>query len=121
MSEYVKIGMRADLPESGQVKEFSTGGRLICVTNVGGRFSAMNNVCIHRGAPLGQGSVERGNVVCPWHGWEFDPFTGAAAHNRQHCVPVYQLRFEEDGVFVRIDSQGAGSNEDVLQPDGSLG
>jgi nitrite reductase (NADH) small subunit len=62
----------------------------------------MDNVCAHRGGPLGQGSVERRKVVCPWHGWEFDPLTGAAAHNPQYRVAVYELRVEEDEVLISL-------------------
>ena len=41
----------------------------------------MENVCLHRGRPLGQGTIEGGKVVCPWHGWQWNPHTGEAAHN----------------------------------------
>ena len=44
-------------------------------------YSAMENVCLHRGGPLGQGMIEGGKVVCPWHGWAWDPKTGEAAQN----------------------------------------
>ena len=35
-----------------------------------------------RAVPLGEGSIERGVegkcwIRCPWHGWDFDPLTGA--------------------------------------------
>lgn len=95
---------RAELPLPGQAQEFEVNGRTVCVANVGGRICAMDNVCVHRGGPLGQGSVERGKVVCPWHGWEFDPVTGAAVHNPQHRVAVYDVR--EDGEDVLIDLGG---------------
>ncbi|HYH00471.1 MAG TPA: Rieske (2Fe-2S) protein [Terriglobales bacterium] len=100
MGEFVRIGSTAEMPEPGEAKEFEVNGRLICVANVDGDYSAMDNVCVHRGGPLGQGSVERRKVICPWHGWEFDPLTGAAAHNPQHRVAIYDLRIEGDDVLV---------------------
>ena len=30
----------------------------ICVANVNGDFTAMDNICLHRGGPLGQGMIE---------------------------------------------------------------
>ncbi|MFN8525218.1 MAG: Rieske (2Fe-2S) protein [Chloroflexota bacterium] len=33
--------------------------------------------CPHMGAPLEQGRVEGGNVVCPWHRYRYDAKTGA--------------------------------------------
>ncbi|HXZ08324.1 MAG TPA: aromatic ring-hydroxylating dioxygenase subunit alpha [Paraburkholderia sp.] len=33
-----------------------------------GQFVTARDVCPHRGAPLSRGWVERGNIVCPYHG-----------------------------------------------------
>lgn len=102
MADFVKIGTTADMPEPGEAKEFEVSGRMVCVANVNGTYAAMDNVCVHRGGPLGQGSVEGGKVVCPWHGWEFDPLTGAAAHNPHHRMTIYELRVEGKDVLVRL-------------------
>jgi phenylpropionate dioxygenase-like ring-hydroxylating dioxygenase large terminal subunit len=31
------------------------------------------DICIHRGAKLSKGTVRRGCLVCPYHGWTYDP------------------------------------------------
>ena len=54
MPQFIKIATRADLPEPGEAKEFTVGEKIICVANVDGTLSAMDNVCVHRGGPLGQ-------------------------------------------------------------------
>ncbi|HEY6971930.1 MAG TPA: Rieske 2Fe-2S domain-containing protein [Candidatus Angelobacter sp.] len=97
-----KIAIKSDLPAEGQAKEFTLGNQTICIANVGGEYSAMDNVCIHRGGPLGQGMVEEGKIVCPWHGWQYDPKTGQAAHSPLARVAVYPLRIEDEDVFVEI-------------------
>jgi len=97
-----KIATKSDLPTEGQAKEFTVGQRIICVANVGGEYSAMDNVCLHRGGPLGQGVVEDGKIVCPWHGWQYDPKTGAVAHNLNAKVAVYPLQIEGDDVLIDI-------------------
>lgn len=99
-----KIAARSDLPSEGQAREFTLAGKVICIANVGGEYSAMDNVCLHRGGPLGQGVVEDGKVVCPWHGWQYDPKTGAVAHNPNAKVAVYPLSFESEDVLVEISS-----------------
>jgi phenylpropionate dioxygenase-like ring-hydroxylating dioxygenase large terminal subunit len=38
-----------------------------------GRLAAMPRHCPHRGADLGRGWVDRGRLVCPYHGWAFGP------------------------------------------------
>jgi len=97
-----KIAAKSDLPADGQAKEFTVDGKIICIANVEGEYSAMDNVCLHRGAPLGQGVVEDGKVVCPWHGWQYDPKSGEAAHNPNAKVAVYPLKVEGEDVLVDI-------------------
>lgn len=98
-----RIASKSDLPIEGQAKEFTLAGKVICVANVGGEFSAMDNVCLHRGGPLGQGMVEDGKIVCPWHGWQYDPKTGEVGHNPNARVAVYPLTIEGEEVFIDAD------------------
>jgi phenylpropionate dioxygenase-like ring-hydroxylating dioxygenase large terminal subunit len=37
------------------------------------RLHAMQNTCVHRGASLALGKVNRDCIVCPYHGWQFQP------------------------------------------------
>ena len=97
-----KIASKSDLPAEGQAKEFTLGDETICLANVGGEYSAMDNVCVHRGGPLGQGVVEGGKIVCPWHGWQYDPKTGQAAHSPLAKVAIYPLRIHGDDVLVDL-------------------
>jgi len=99
---YIKLASQAELPSPGEAKEFSCGDRTICLANVNGTLSAMDNVCLHQGGPLGQGLVEGGKVVCPWHGWRWDPKTGEAAHNPNARVAVYPIRIENGDVMIDI-------------------
>ena len=73
---YIKLTTQSELPGNGEAKEFEVGDKTICVANVNGTISAMDNVCLHMGGPLGQGYIEGNKLVCPWHGWEYDPKTG---------------------------------------------
>lgn len=40
-------------------------------------YAALADTCPHAGAPLSEGVLRDGFVVCAWHGWKFDPATGA--------------------------------------------
>jgi nitrite reductase/ring-hydroxylating ferredoxin subunit len=102
MPDFIKLTTQSELPATNAVKEFPCGGKTLCVTNVDGTYSAMDNICLHRGGPLGQGTIEHGNVVCPWHGWEWDPKTGAAVHNSGAKLAVYPLKIENGDVLVEI-------------------
>jgi len=99
---FTKIASQSDLPPANEAKEFACGDKVICVANVNGRITAMDNVCLHRGGPLGQGVIEKGKVVCTWHGWEWDPTTGQAVHNPAAKLNVYPIKIENGEVLVEI-------------------
>ncbi|GAA1466485.1 aromatic ring-hydroxylating oxygenase subunit alpha [Microbacterium thalassium] len=48
-----------------------------------GLVGAALDECPHRGSRLSQGWVENGDIVCPYHGWSFDP-TGACTRIPQN-------------------------------------
>ncbi|HYL14122.1 MAG TPA: Rieske (2Fe-2S) protein [Terriglobales bacterium] len=102
MPDFVKLTTQCELPSENEAKEFTIGNKVICVANVNGTITAIDNVCLHRGGPLGQGVIEGGKVVCPWHGWMWDPKTGEAAHNPAAKVAVYPLKIEDGSVWVQL-------------------
>jgi nitrite reductase (NADH) small subunit len=99
---FVRIASATELPPSKEVREFLCGDKTICVANVNGTVTAMDNACLHRGGPLGQGVIEKGKVVCPWHGWAWDPATGEAVHNPVAKLNVYPIKVESGEVLVEI-------------------
>jgi nitrite reductase (NADH) small subunit len=102
MSDFVKLTTASELPGENEAKEFALGDKVICVANVNGTISAMDNVCLHRGGPLGQGMIEDGKLVCPWHGWQWDPATGEAVHNPAAKVAVYPLKMENGELLIKL-------------------
>ena len=101
MSELVKICDKRELPKTGEAKEFSAGGRVLCIANINGVIRALDNECPHRGGPLAEGMIEDGKVVCPWHAWAFDPVTGATSESQER-VAVYPVSERGDEVFVEV-------------------
>lgn len=99
---FIKIASQSELPAVNTAKEFSCGEKTFCIANVNGEFSAMDNVCLHVGGPLGEGMIENGKVVCPWHAWQYDPKTGAVVHNPSLKLAVYPLKIENGDVSVEV-------------------
>ncbi len=97
---FVKLASESELPTLNQAKEFSCGDKTVCIANVDGEISAMDNICLHRGGPLGQGVVEDGKVICPWHGWGWDAKTGEAGPGVK--VAVYPVKIEGGDVLVEL-------------------
>ncbi len=101
----VPVGTVDELPV-GTRKIVEINGKSIGVFNVNGRFVAVLNLCPHEFAPVCMGRVSgttqasvpgqiewvrEGEILyCPWHGWEFDLFTGDCLtdHRRLRIFPV---------------------------------
>jgi len=99
---FTRLASRTDLPEDGEAREFTLGDKVVCIANINGEFSAMDNVCLHRGGPLGQGVVMDGKVICPWHGWMWNPKTGQSDVDPSAKVAVYPLKIEGDDVLIDV-------------------
>jgi nitrite reductase (NADH) small subunit len=97
---FTRLTTQSELPANNAAKEFPCGDRTVCIANVNGEFSAIDNVCLHVGGPLGEGTIENGKVVCPWHGWQYDPKTGQTTHNANLKVAVYPMKIENGDVLV---------------------
>jgi nitrite reductase (NADH) small subunit len=101
MGEFVRIAGTGDVkPGHGIVVEVN--GKTVAVFNVDGTFHAIDNTCVHRGGPLGEGEVEGGVVTCPWHGWQFNIATGECVKNPSAKVEVYPVKIEGDDVKVLV-------------------
>jgi nitrite reductase (NADH) small subunit len=87
---------------AGTIHEVQVAGKPVALANVGGKFYAINNTCLHRGGPLGQGSLQDKIVSCPWHGWEYDVTTGKVFQNPAAGVACYPTEVRGDEVFVHI-------------------
>jgi len=100
---------RADDLPKGRVMTVTARATTLCLAHFEGQWAAMNNRCPHQGGPLGEGSIERGVedrcwIRCSWHGWDFDPLTGAPpgghADTGQRLYPV-DLR--DGDVYVGLE------------------
>lgn len=101
MEEFVTIGKAEDiLAGSGFVAEVN--GKSVAVFNVEGSYYAIDNTCLHRGGPLGEGELEGEVVTCPWHGWEYNVKTGACINNPSVCVKSYPVLVEGSELKVKL-------------------
>jgi nitrite reductase (NADH) small subunit len=86
----------------GQVREIQLDGITIALANVGGQFHALSNTCVHRGGPLGQGSLQGNVVTCPWHAWTFDVTSGKVLGSPSAGVDRYPVELRGEDVYVDI-------------------
>jgi pyruvate oxidase len=93
-----------ELPE-GRVTPVTCKHRTLCLTHFEGQYAALDNKCPHQGGPLGEGSIEKGLLRCPWHGWDFHPLTGKPPGDFDDGVETFPVEVREDGVYVAFPEE----------------
>ena len=99
MATFVKVAEVSDLPP-GTGRCVEAGGKQLALFNVDGAFYAIDNTCLHRGGPLGEGELEGSIVTCPWHGWQYDVTTGVNTMDDSQRVARYEVKVEGGVVLV---------------------
>lgn len=99
MDAFVRVARAVDVPP-GTAKVVVVQGHPVALFNVEGRFHAVSNVCLHRGGPIGEGTLDGAVVTCPLHGWEYDVRTGRNVANPVARLKTYAVRLDGDDVLV---------------------
>ncbi len=92
------------------------GEDIVLFKGVEGKPAALRDRCCHRTAKLSKGFVENGNIVCGYHGWNYDangacvkiPQAPGNAIPSGACVPSYHCEEKYGYVWVAL--------EEPLQP-----
>lgn len=98
---FVRTVKLDELPP-GTVRELQVEGKAVAVANVAGKIYAINNSCLHRAGPIGQGSLSGNVVTCPWHGWQYDVITGKVVQNPAVGVDCYPTEVRGQDIFVDV-------------------
>lgn len=102
MAEFVRVCAQSELPQPGLVREFSVAGRALCIANVDGAICALDGICPHEGGPLGEGMIEDGRVVCPWHAYAFDVHTGETEDDSEVKAEILETKVEDGELRVKL-------------------
>ncbi|MGD9853708.1 MAG: Rieske (2Fe-2S) protein [Planctomycetaceae bacterium] len=106
MSSWHTVAKTHEIP-TGSGRTFAVDGRLIAVFEVDGDYYAINDLCPHMGASLGEGSIESGAVTCPWHAWRFCVKDGTWLDNPKASLKTetYPVRIEGDTLLVDVSPE----------------
>ncbi|MDP7702646.1 Rieske (2Fe-2S) protein [Mycobacterium sp. TY815] len=76
-------------------------GLVVCQSKPG-EVAAFGEFCPHLAAPMADGWVDRGRIVCPWHGSRFALESGEVLRGPSAApLPCYEARLREGNVEVR--------------------
>src|SRR5688500_10490517 len=83
----------AALPRDRPVAIKLAGCSLALFRTENGGVGAVEDKCVHRHMKLSLGSVEKGKLICPYHGWSFDSHgqgESPSSPKMHACVVSYQ-------------------------------
>ena len=103
MAEFVKVANLSDLGP-GSSMTIEANGKAVALFNVEGAVYALDNTCLHRGGPLGEGFLEGDVVACPWHMWEYNVRTGEKVGDPSLKVATYPVEVEGNDITVQMTS-----------------
>ena len=132
----IAIGKVAAFPDPGR-KVVEVDGIAVGVFRHSGAFTAYENVCPHMGGPVCQGKIiarveervredktslglsfsrTQSNIVCPWHGYEFDIATGRHQGNPRLRLRPVAIKVIDDDLVVTLPS---GTRERIARARGA--
>jgi nitrite reductase (NADH) small subunit len=120
----IAVGALADIAD-GDCRIFAIETMEVGVFRLGDRAVAYENKCPHAGGPVCQGKIfnrveelltpekkslglrfsPQRNIVCPWHGYEFDIETGCHPGNRSVRLKPVKVDVRDGQIFVQLDER----------------
>jgi nitrite reductase (NADH) small subunit len=121
MADEVAVGALNDIAD-GDCRIFAIETVEVGVFRVGDRIIAYENTCPHAGGPVCQGKIfnrveelltsekkslglcfsTRRNIVCPWHGYEFDIETGCHQGDRALKLKPVKVNVRDGRIFITL-------------------
>ncbi|MEO6793055.1 MAG: Rieske 2Fe-2S domain-containing protein [Mycobacterium sp.] len=102
IDDWTPVLPEAELPADKRLKRVDVDGVGVVLCRDGDNVSAFAGLCPHLAAPMEDGWVDRGRVVCPWHGSQFDVRTGEVVRGPAAApLPCYRARVRDGMVELR--------------------
>src|SRR5512137_3001690 len=102
LPELVVLGTEAEMPGHNHVKEFTVGGRTVCIANVEGVFLAVDKDCLRGDGPLVLNANEDCRSIWPSPDWRCSPWT-TTGHGAAARIAVYPVKIENNKVVIQLE------------------
>jgi 3-phenylpropionate/trans-cinnamate dioxygenase ferredoxin subunit len=95
----------------GTLDEIKDGGRLfieidetsIVIIKIGEKYFAIADICSHDDGPVGEGTLEGYEIICPRHGARFDIRTGKVLALPAFVdIPAYAVRLVGEQIEIGL-------------------
>jgi nitrite reductase/ring-hydroxylating ferredoxin subunit len=95
----------------GTMKGFMINEKPILISNVSGKYYAVDSICTHRFGYLPKGKIENKIITCPVHGAQYDVTTGKlvkdvpgmmkmATNGGASDLTSYKLEIKGDTIYI---------------------
>jgi thiamine pyrophosphate-dependent acetolactate synthase large subunit-like protein len=113
---WYKVAEPGDLAPD-RVMTVTGGTHQICLVNYKNKISALDNHCPHQGGPLGEGQIENGWVICPWHTSLHNPgFAEYAKLCGGEGIRITKIEQLESGIKKGLNSKKTSIVEIITDP-----
>jgi len=103
--EFIPVGSAEELKE-GERLFLEIDEKPIVIMNINGHFYAIADVCSHDDGPVGEGTLEGFEIICPRHGARFDVRTGKVLALPAFVdIPAYPVRLAGNQIEIGIPAQ----------------
>ena len=100
LKDFVKVAQTDEIGV-GELKQVTVGDEEIMLSNLGGTFHAVSDICTHSYVSLSEGDLEGEEVECYLHGSRFNVTTGEVhLPPAEESLTVYQVRIDGSDILV---------------------
>ena len=100
--EFVQIGSINELKD-GERLFIEIDEKSIVILNIADKYYAIADICSHDDGPVGEGTLEGYEIICPRHGARFDIRTGKVLALPAFVdIPAYAVRLVGDQIEIGI-------------------
>lgn len=100
------LGLKLNELEDDVVVAVALGDISLAVVKHNGSVRVLDGKCTHEGGPLGEGYMDKDELICPWHSGAFDVATGKASENTPWATDTKAYRTRVDvqtgDIFVDV-------------------
>lgn len=99
---FPRVIKASGVPDGGVAKAV-VNKRELAIIHRGGDFFALDGVCTHEGGPLGEGTTDREELVCPWHEGLYTIRTGEANPGADWVTDIKSFPVKVQDGYVWVD------------------
>ncbi|MFT5222425.1 MAG: pyruvate oxidase [Glaciecola sp.] len=94
--------LRVEELEVGRVTTVTVNRHVYAVARTEDGWGVLDNRCPHQGGPLGEGSIEKGWLRCPWHGYDYSPCNGRPPGSFTDAPAAYPVEVREGVLWAAL-------------------